>query len=67
MEVKTSRSASISFNFLTQLQKIKFKDFGKNESRENAIIVAVITTLSRNDEGQGNLSAVLDEYLLGAP
>lgn len=67
MEVKTPRSAWVSFDFLTQLQKIKLKDFGQNESRECVIVSAVINTLSRDEQGQGNLSSVLDEYLLGAP
>lgn len=48
MEVKTPRSATISFDFLSQLQRIKLKEFGKNEYRECVIISAVVNTLSRD-------------------
>lgn len=67
MEIKTPRSATISFGFISQLQKIKLKELRKNEYKECVIISAVLNTLSRDEFGQGNLSAVLDEYLLGAP
>jgi len=65
MEVKTNHAMALTMDFVTILQKMTVGELNKYDSKENAIVMAVLVTLSDERPGRGNLGLLIDEYLMG--